>query len=207
MALLLNVPFAQKDEAKKLGARWNPELKKWYVSDRKQYAKFEKWLDGQLIVTDQIYIVEGIRTCYRCEKDTTVIGFGVDTCFDIHDQECSSNAGDICICEIDSGIPKALAAQLEKRYGFKQSYSKTTGVTSFANRCCHCHALQGNYFLFEEVDSPFFIDGQEAAEKLVLRRILLPYDISIPSAFWMSGLEDQPIRQYAKFVDSDLKWE
>lgn len=28
MALLLNVPYEDKEEAKALGARWNPELKK-----------------------------------------------------------------------------------------------------------------------------------------------------------------------------------
>lgn len=40
MSLLLDVPYSEKDEAKKLGARWNPELKKWYVEDKKNYAKF-----------------------------------------------------------------------------------------------------------------------------------------------------------------------
>lgn len=27
----LNVPFREKEEAKKMGARWDPERKKWYV--------------------------------------------------------------------------------------------------------------------------------------------------------------------------------
>lgn len=27
----LNVPYAQREEAKKMGARWDPEKKKWYM--------------------------------------------------------------------------------------------------------------------------------------------------------------------------------
>lgn len=38
--LLLNVPYIEKDKAKKLGANWNPELKKWYVKNKKDYYKF-----------------------------------------------------------------------------------------------------------------------------------------------------------------------
>lgn len=39
----LNVPFAEKDEAKALGARWDPARKRWYVQD-KDLAPFAKWL-------------------------------------------------------------------------------------------------------------------------------------------------------------------
>ena len=38
--LILNVPFNEKDEVKKLGARWNPDIKKWYIHKREDYYKF-----------------------------------------------------------------------------------------------------------------------------------------------------------------------
>lgn len=38
----LKVPFAEKDAAKKLGARWDAANKLWYVVD-KDPAPFEKW--------------------------------------------------------------------------------------------------------------------------------------------------------------------
>lgn len=31
--IYLNVPYSQKEFAKKYGARWNPERKRWYVTD------------------------------------------------------------------------------------------------------------------------------------------------------------------------------
>ncbi|MCX7097861.1 MAG: DUF5710 domain-containing protein [Methylococcales bacterium] len=39
----LNVPFAQKDAAKALGARWDPAAKKWYVPADKDLALFAQW--------------------------------------------------------------------------------------------------------------------------------------------------------------------
>ena len=42
----LKVPFAEKDQAKSLGARWNGELKVWYVPAGVDATPFAKWLDG-----------------------------------------------------------------------------------------------------------------------------------------------------------------
>ena len=40
---ILDVPYAEKDEAKKLGARWDPEMKKWFVPKGKEAANFQRW--------------------------------------------------------------------------------------------------------------------------------------------------------------------
>ena len=39
----LKVPFAEKDEAKKLGARWDAARKIWYVEDKLDMAPFSRW--------------------------------------------------------------------------------------------------------------------------------------------------------------------
>lgn len=39
----LKVPFAEKDEAKKLGARWDPARKLWYVLDKDDLSPFARW--------------------------------------------------------------------------------------------------------------------------------------------------------------------
>lgn len=43
---ILKVPYAEKDQAKALGARWNSERKTWYVPDGQPSAPFEQWLVG-----------------------------------------------------------------------------------------------------------------------------------------------------------------
>lgn len=39
----LKVPFAEKEEAKKLGAKWDAARKVWYVEDKADMAPFSKW--------------------------------------------------------------------------------------------------------------------------------------------------------------------
>ena len=39
----LNVPYAEKDAAKALGARWDASAKKWYAPDTLGLACFAKW--------------------------------------------------------------------------------------------------------------------------------------------------------------------
>ncbi len=39
----LKVPFAEKDEAKKLGARWDAARKRWYIQDHLDVALFSRW--------------------------------------------------------------------------------------------------------------------------------------------------------------------
>lgn len=40
----LNVPYAEKDEARRLGARWDGERKTWYVPAGAILTTFERWL-------------------------------------------------------------------------------------------------------------------------------------------------------------------
>jgi hypothetical protein len=40
----LKVPFAQKDAAKELGARWDAARKIWYVMDPKDPEVFSDWM-------------------------------------------------------------------------------------------------------------------------------------------------------------------
>jgi hypothetical protein len=40
----LYVPYAEKDEAKALGARWNPKGRFWYVPEGQVVTQFERWL-------------------------------------------------------------------------------------------------------------------------------------------------------------------
>ena len=41
--IYLNVSYAEKDEAKKLGAKWDPAKKKWYMPMSMNIELFSKW--------------------------------------------------------------------------------------------------------------------------------------------------------------------
>ncbi len=42
--LILEVPYTEKDEAKGLGARWDPEMKKWFVPKGRDTKPFARWI-------------------------------------------------------------------------------------------------------------------------------------------------------------------
>lgn len=42
-AFFLVVPFAQKDDAKELGAKWDAAARKWYVPTGKDRELFKRW--------------------------------------------------------------------------------------------------------------------------------------------------------------------
>lgn len=48
MVTYLDVPFAEKDEAKRLGARWNVARKKWYIQDIEDLTPFMRWMPQHL---------------------------------------------------------------------------------------------------------------------------------------------------------------
>ncbi|MBD0448603.1 DUF5710 domain-containing protein [Acinetobacter baumannii] len=49
---LLTVSFAEKDEVKKLGGKWDSKEKSWYVPAGQDTTPFEKWIPDQVAVID-----------------------------------------------------------------------------------------------------------------------------------------------------------
>lgn len=196
MSLFLNVPYSEKEEAKALGAKWNPKVKKWYADvPQKEYLKFSKWIlkntDDAIIAAEYIFIVEGRNTCWKCGKSTRVVGLGVSQHIHIFDDgdgpqyefvENYIDPGDelhLAWTDCEENIPPKLRKYLMEKYSVKTGYSKTIGGKCFANHCDHCGALQGNWFLFNEVDSPLcpLVEGAELAEQMSkLKIIAIPID-------------------------------
>ncbi|MET1114435.1 MAG: DUF5710 domain-containing protein [Comamonas sp.] len=46
--LRLNVPFSAKDQAKGLGARWDPQQRSWYVPQGVDIQPFQAWWPEEL---------------------------------------------------------------------------------------------------------------------------------------------------------------
>lgn len=214
MALYLDVPFAEKDEAKALGAWWDADKKKWYVRDKRDYHKFQKWIlsadeDECTIICDHFYLVEGLHTCFKCKKQTRVIGFGIENSIGLYDQDAYDSAepeylqGEIHISASLEPLPDNLLAFLKNEYNYYYGFSKFTNSNYFGNHCNHCGVLQGNFFLFSEVDSPFFIDGADTAEGLKLYKIALPHDIKAFTEIGY-GSGDHLIKEHAQIVDFEV---
>jgi hypothetical protein len=48
----LKVPFAEKEEAKKLGARWDATRKIWYVEDKEDLSPYSRWSPSPQTLSD-----------------------------------------------------------------------------------------------------------------------------------------------------------
>lgn len=48
MKTFLFVPFEEKDDAKRLGARWDIARKRWYVDDLENLEPFLRWMPENL---------------------------------------------------------------------------------------------------------------------------------------------------------------
>lgn len=59
--VILNVPFAEKDQAREMGARWEPSIKKWYVPDGVVATPFEAWMP-QFPITPVSMSAGAVRT-------------------------------------------------------------------------------------------------------------------------------------------------
>lgn len=203
MALLLNVSYEEKDEAKALGAKWNPELKKWYIISKTNYPKFRKWIlkenDSTVVVCDYFYIVEGKQNCFKCGKETEVIGFGLENYLQIYQSGFDWFSGEINIASSLKPLPTGLLSYLKERYNYYFGYSKTTKSNYYANHCKHCNILQGDFYLFNEVDSPFFVDSIECARELILHKILLENDLILDADIGY-GSEDHLIKDYGQIA-------
>lgn len=205
--LYLDVPFTEKDAAKRLGARWNPNMKKWYVEKRFDYPKFAKWIlngEGEMdVICDHVFLVVGQRKCYRCGNDIPVITFAIEKYCHFWNEDYYEeppyyewNRQDIHITPdmpdiLDIEEYRLFSEYLDECYNYHLGYSRTVGSSYMANHCLACNSLQGDFFLNQEVDSPFFVDSPEKAAQLTLYRINLPYDklmdlrINLSSADWM----------------------
>jgi hypothetical protein len=156
--IFMNVPYEEKDELKSLGAKWNPTLKQWYykgpVSD---YIQFAKWIsEGReltIIACEDIFVLEGVKACFKCEKPTRVIGLGINEHVRLFQREDGSYEIDVIENYIgweplhvgwvddEKDIPPALLQYLLEKYNVRKGYSKTAG-NCFANHCDSCNVIQ-----------------------------------------------------------------
>lgn len=77
-----------------------------------------------------------------------------------------------------------------------------------SNGCEHCNALQGDNFLFNDIEGVFYINSIEKAKKLTIYQIPLLYDIVFDQVnFVMTNLSDILFREEEVVINnySELK--
>lgn len=175
MPTLLFVPFEEKDQAKALGARWDPNNKTWYIPDHLDPSLFQKWLTPEgitepTIISDEFYLLDSTQECWKCGQKTPVTAILVPIGTQI--LELDENNHQLHWETIDfhsilsyiTYLNQEITTKLENiRPYFQYTFSRTTQGKYWANLCQHCHALQGDFHLHSEPDGAFgFLDDEKA---------------------------------------------
>jgi hypothetical protein len=218
------VPYSQKEEAKILGARWDSTIKKWYFKgNTNDIPKFRKWILGShesvVIAYEPLYIIEAKRTCYKCRKETKIIGFGIGkhsilseydnkyTFDDFGNYPEEENEIHLAWASNETDIPSLLLKYISRHYNVKTGYSGIAGKC-FANHCDYCDSIQGNWYLFSEDSS---LSTFTASEKELVDRMskLKIYSIYTGSALvlnwniWYCG-NDWAYSEYCNWKIKDI---
>lgn len=166
----LKVPFAEKDEAKAMGARWDATTRCWYVPEGMDLAPFARWKPDlradespASIRAARFGVAISATSCWKCAVSTPVACLVVDA---THEQLEYDEDDDIVYWQPASYASalgtvtyvseRASAQAIAAAPWLRMTYSKTVGGSYLGNTCQQCGALQGDFFLHCEPGGAFF---------------------------------------------------
>lgn len=211
MAVLINVPYADKEKVKTLGAEWKPQYKKWCVECKADYPKFIQWIlrneNYTSIVCDYFYISEVTLKCKYCNNETKVIAFGIENCLEIKDYYSVDDFpyeylyGDIFFSPYIDPLPNWFKTYLSKKYNYYDECG-AMGVLG-TNHCTSCGKIQGKPgYLIDILDTPACFRNQ----KTNLYKVKLNYDLISDVELYLCDRidNDNKNKNYNNFFDSGI---
>ncbi|PRD43072.1 conjugal transfer protein TraC [Phyllobacterium phragmitis] len=189
MRIDLNVPYPQKDEVKKLGARWNPSKRVWYVPDGVDPAPFARWLPAESdfnLRAAEAYLVRSPARCWRCSEPFAAVGLLMAPGFEMRDYDEDEHGEEVrfwfrhdewAFAHYITDLPPAVVKTLKSEAPlYRPAFSKTTQTTYWANHCPACKVLQGDFNLFEEPDGAFFPMSVNHVRRMKATRLAMPFE-------------------------------
>jgi hypothetical protein len=189
--LFLNVPPAEYDEVKALGACLHKGREQWFVQDREKYFNFGKWIldegeDECTILFDHFYIVAGNHTCFDCKNTTQVIAFLLPIYYLfpnewLEDYDVNEHHKEAKLVSEMEPFPlhDMMLAHLKDEYKYYYDHSKTANSNYYANHCKKCDAIQGAGYLFQGVNLPFHVNEEKDAKALKLYHVPTKADLKV----------------------------
>jgi hypothetical protein len=204
MSYLLNVSYADKDEAKALGAFWMPECKSWVIPDHiEDINPFNKWMPNNLgcIVRKPYLLCLSKTNCWKCGNETPMVALAAKNYYyyEYNDVNAPENDEQLWLKAEDPTLFSSVITMdthvieyLKQHYPFvKKVYSHTAEETYFGNTCIACGKLQGDFYHHEEPGGAFFPDPYEGVPTgITFRLIDLEYDYNIEASYGGMAYDD-----------------
>ncbi|MDO6658108.1 DUF5710 domain-containing protein [Anaerobacillus sp. 1_MG-2023] len=170
----LNVPYKEKEVAKSYGARWHRERRRWYIEgeivDNEEFCKWLNYEEDYSLFATRFYLAESVRRCWKCKKNNRVLGMLYDNYQNLMPDSYIIDSKEI---EVNvwhdeyepffsplSALTDETVQVLESiNHPIAQECVNLAKKKNAQQYCEHCNSKQGNFYLFEEIDSPFsFMD-------------------------------------------------
>ena len=200
----LHVPYAEKDAAKALGARWDPASKVWYIPDGLDSIPFTRWLpqEVEIQIRSQRYcIAEAVTSCWKCGQSTRVYGFVIPSGHDVSEDAQADppekavagaegyradstvprwiNSNESVAIQFVRYIPPAVVRRIQRLSpNYRVDYSRQAEESYWMNHCEHCGMKQGDFNLFCEPGGAFFPVTEEECSLITLHWVEEPFAAS-----------------------------
>jgi hypothetical protein len=177
----LRVPFSEKEEVERLGARWGADRKTWYAPAGVAVESLRKWIADRRSPNARAasyFLAESARQCWRCGRRTRVYAIMLpgnhEVLFAAEDpvDDEWQLGGEPTLLSYVEYLEESVAEQLRvmaPRY--RVDYSQTTGTFYWMNHCEGCLAKLGDFETLEEWDSAFVPATRKHAEAILLREV------------------------------------
>jgi hypothetical protein len=178
----LRVPFQDKDEAKRLGARWDASARTWFVPDELEPSRFKRWLtqdEEANVRADSYFIASSTRRCWRCGATSPVHGFLLPAGherLEVDDDEDEDAIWErseepTLLCYLDWLAPGVVARVMALTRHYRFGYSKETASFYWRNRCEFCDVPFGDHETFCEPGQGFLAFSREDARRITLHHV------------------------------------
>ncbi len=179
----LAVPYKEKNEAKALGAQWDPRQRCWYVPEANELAPFEQWLPKWALDPGDTICLPVLllrTTCPECHRSITcVVGLHLPEDLDVQPSGVVHDVAFLAVEDCGEVLdlllePSARAPLMIGPLLHRRTRVRPDGYV--ANTCVHCGGTQRVFPLHEDLID--FIGGDPSRIPLL----------------WSDGLEvDYPL--------------
>jgi Domain of unknown function (DUF5710) len=174
----LRIPFSEKEEAKRRGARWDSEKKTWYIPEGIERSAFEEWLptpQSPNIRAPGWSVIGSQRECWRCHRVSRVFaivlppGYEEIIVADDPADDCWQGGEDLVLLSYVDDVPDSVAAQLHRLVPrYRINYSQTTNSFYWMNHCEHCSAKLGDFETLHESGTFYDLGAGLTSPKLTI---------------------------------------
>lgn len=185
--VILNVPYHEKNKAKKKGAKWDNNIKRWYIDGDKSIKDFLTWAPPtsssevcSIQLKSPLYLMESYEICWRCDEVSPVFTLLSEKLIENGVEQTDNFFILQFISSIEEKIKNILTSLCTNYY---LDYSKTTTSWYFMNHCQLCKSSLGDHYMHNEPGGSFNPITSEDAALTTISKLPIDGRFNIKSEF------------------------